>query len=347
MKRLLQKRFGYVRFLIFKLFKRAGFYKLFVPTPQGWGAILIFHRIVPRDANGIRMTEMEVSPEFLDYIIGHFKSRGFCIASMNDVHRWLHLGKAPGRFVVFTFDDGYVDNFTHAYPVFKKHNAPFTIYLTSGFPDHTAIIWWYLIPELVSERKVLEFSLEGRRQLLPCRNAPEKVAAYKQLKSLIQTFRGRETKNRILELFESMKVDPFSVTRRLAMTWQQVLHLSRDPLVSIGGHTVNHLVLKNLPDDVARAEILDAKNKIEKMINRPVDHFSYPYGGNKGIGPEDEALVRTCGFKTATTTHQGSVFFANRGAMQSLPRLSCGGEKYFERYFRANLNPRRILCAYR
>lgn len=39
----------------------------------------------------------------------------------------------PARSVVITFDDGYSDNYTHAYPVLQGRNIPATIFLVSDY----------------------------------------------------------------------------------------------------------------------------------------------------------------------------------------------------------------------
>lgn len=42
--------------------------------------------------------------------------------------------------MVFTMDDGYKDNYTNALPIFKKYNVPYTIFVTTNFPDRQAIL---------------------------------------------------------------------------------------------------------------------------------------------------------------------------------------------------------------
>ena len=44
------------------------------------------------------------------------------------------------KFVCFTLDDGYLDNYLNAYPVFKKYGAPFTVYVNTGMPDGNTIL---------------------------------------------------------------------------------------------------------------------------------------------------------------------------------------------------------------
>ncbi len=66
----------------------------------------------------------------------------------------------PARSVVITFDDGYADNFTHAFPILKKHNIPASIFLVSQYVDqanhwdgegelaHRPLMNWYQIKEM-------------------------------------------------------------------------------------------------------------------------------------------------------------------------------------------------------
>ena len=50
----------------------------------------------------------------------------------------------PGARVAITFDDGYCDNLTHAYPVLQRLGLPFTIFVTPGFVRSGAAL--YLTP---------------------------------------------------------------------------------------------------------------------------------------------------------------------------------------------------------
>ena len=45
-------------------------------------------------------------------------------------------GSLPDRPVMITFDDGYVDNYEHAYPIMKKYGLTGTIFLINGAERH-------------------------------------------------------------------------------------------------------------------------------------------------------------------------------------------------------------------
>lgn len=49
-------------------------------------------------------------------------------------------------------------------------------------------------------------------------------------------------------------------------------------LVTVGSHTMTHPVLPMLDDERARREILESRLKLQRILNRPVTLFSFPYG---------------------------------------------------------------------
>lgn len=61
------------------------------------------------------------------------------------------------------------------------------------------------------------------------------------------------------------------------LSQEQVVELSKDPLSTIGSHTVSHCMLKR-KDVNLQYEFSKSKNDLEQLINMPVEHFAYPYG---------------------------------------------------------------------
>jgi peptidoglycan/xylan/chitin deacetylase (PgdA/CDA1 family) len=54
--------------------------------------------------------------------------------------------------------------------------------------------------------------------------------------------------------------------------------LRDDDLLEIGSHTVHHVSLAAVPDDVARSELVDSKRRLETVLEREVPLFSFPHG---------------------------------------------------------------------
>ena len=98
------------------------------------------------------------------------------------------------------------------------------------------------------------------------------------------------------------------------MTWEEIAELARDPLVTIGAHTVNHVMLKKTADRVARSEMEMSRAVIEAAIGMRPQHLAYPVGDRTSAGPREFAIAAELGFKTAVTTRPGVLFPEHRRA---------------------------------
>lgn len=73
------------------------------------------------------------------------------------------------------------------------------------------------------------------------------------------------------------------------MTVEELRALSRDPLVTIGSHTVNHRNLLELSAEEAACELAQSRTDLENVTGKPVHEFSYPFGA-RDSARDDQAL---------------------------------------------------------
>jgi peptidoglycan/xylan/chitin deacetylase (PgdA/CDA1 family) len=66
----------------------------------------------------------------------------------------------------------------------------------------------------------------------------------------------------------------------------------------IGAHTRTHPVLTALTPDAAREEIHAGKTELESILQRPVEHFSYPFGMRRHFSEPLRSYCRSIGFVT-------------------------------------------------
>jgi peptidoglycan/xylan/chitin deacetylase (PgdA/CDA1 family) len=59
---------------------------------------------------------------------------------------------------------------------------------------------------------------------------------------------------------------------------EQLLTLAEDPLCTIGSHGFHHAVFRKLSHSAVEKELIESKKYLEKLINRPVEVFAFPYG---------------------------------------------------------------------
>ena len=87
------------------------------------------------------------------------------------------------------------------------------------------------------------------------------------------------------------------------MTKEQIKEMSNSGLITIGSHTLGERHLPSITDeDELKKEIYDSKKKLEAILNKPVNCFSYPIGGfNKKI----RQMVIDAGYTVAVSTSPG------------------------------------------
>lgn len=112
------------------------------------GEVWQLHRVTNIHADTELQRTYEITPARLESLIASYQRKGYEFISMADVKKRLSFDSRPSaflplclstslpslhssspKFVAVTLDDGYADNYEIAYPIFKKYNVPFCIYL--------------------------------------------------------------------------------------------------------------------------------------------------------------------------------------------------------------------------
>jgi peptidoglycan/xylan/chitin deacetylase (PgdA/CDA1 family) len=309
----------------------SGAHRYFAPMTQGRGAILMFHRVRGQPTGRFQPNaHLEVTPEFLGRVGRRVRARGLDIVDLDEATRRLADPGDVRRFVVLSFDDGYRDNFTEAYPVLKALEAPFTVYLATGFADRTAVPWWDLLAALIDG--VLRFRMRvGDSMLdLPSATLWQKRAACRFAANELCRVDEDEQRRAIDAAALALGMDPVQRVAAEMMDWDEARALAADPLVTIGAHTVGHFALARLDSDRARREMMESRDRITEMTGVRPRHFAYPYGSRRSASEREFALAAELGFTTAVTTRRGVLTPESR--MTALPRISMNGHFQQERY---------------
>jgi len=92
--------------------------------------ILMYHQIETAASRGSAFRSLYVSPSAFARQMAWLHFLGFRALSISALMPYLN-GKRRGKVVGLTFDDGYLNNFTHALPVLLKHGFSATCYAVS------------------------------------------------------------------------------------------------------------------------------------------------------------------------------------------------------------------------
>ncbi len=296
--------------------------QLLSPFYSGIGCIVMLHRIadhMPVERVGW-CKDLEVTGATLEDIVRLFRQHRYAFLSMDEVRDRLQgKGKSEAKFVAFTFDDGYRDVFTRGFPILRDAGVPFTLYLTTGYPDKTLLHWWYLLEDLLLAKTRLAYEREGVQHEFLLQSPAQREMAFDQISQQFEISSG-ESQQQLARLLFGAEASR-AIIDQLSMSWEELLTMAAHPLVTIGAHTRNHPNLRKLPLEQARQEIWQSKQQIEQRLGKPVRHFAYPFGGLQHAAEREFALAQECGFDTATTTRLANIFPGNRASMFSLPRL--------------------------
>jgi peptidoglycan/xylan/chitin deacetylase (PgdA/CDA1 family) len=294
----------------------SGMHHVMQPLVGGIGAILTLHHVRPPRPEAFQPNRLlEITPAFLDRLLRRLARSSFEVISLDQMHRRFIDGDFKRRFVCITFDDGYKDLKQWAYPLLKKYQLPFALYVPTSFPDRIGELWWVALEAVIAQNSRIGMVYD---------------AVYGYLRSMKTE---EELRRVVRDLCATYRVDIPALCRDLCMSWEEIAELAADPLVTIGAHTVNHMMLKKVPDEAtARAEMDLGRTVLEAALGKRPEHLAYPVGDPTSAGPREFRIAAELGFKTATTTRPGVLFKSHRDHLTALPRLSVNGEFQQQRY---------------
>lgn len=268
------------------------------------GYIYMFHRVAPNDSALPVIDELRVSPDYFRQFLlnkiggGKFVDLQRVVEVMNDKE------KIKSPFYVITFDDGYEDNYTYAYPILKELGIPFTIFVSVDLMNDHQPIWNYplIIERIVRKNDILQLA-NGMQ--LECRTVEEKNRAFVELKSWLfglpyETLRDEFA--RVLKDYLTDNVFPMNT-----MTWEQLQEMANDPLCTIGSHTMSHSRLVMKDNDSLMHELQDSKRILSEKLEVEIKHLSYPYGWITDVSDEAIEVAKRVGYKSGLRSFGGPV----------------------------------------
>ncbi|MBI2716542.1 MAG: polysaccharide deacetylase family protein [Rhizobiales bacterium] len=315
----------------------SGMHHVMRPLVGGVGSILTLHHVRPPRSDAFQPNRLlEITPEFLERLLRRLKRSRIDVVSLDEMHRRFIAGDYKRRFVCLTFDDGYKDLLRWAYPLLKKYQMPFALYIPTSFPDRLGELWWVALEAVIAQNKRIGLVIDGKDQFFECGSVREKRELYEAVYGYLRSMKTEDALRRVVrDLCGRYRVDIASFCRELCMSWEEIVQLAADPLVTIGAHTVNHPILKKLPNDAAvRAEIEMSRSVLEAALGQRPRHLAYPVGDATSAGPREFRIAAELGFKTAVTTRPGVLFQEHRDHLTALPRISVNGEFQRQRYLK-------------
>jgi peptidoglycan/xylan/chitin deacetylase (PgdA/CDA1 family) len=276
--------------------------------------LLTYHRIGEVNIEEYTDPQMiSASPAGFEWQMTYI-SRHFTVLSLGEIIEQFHNGSPlPSSLAVITFDDGYQDNYSQAYPILRRYNLPATIFLTTGFisnDDGTArgtssIMWWDELVFLIATTQASSVSVPGLGDLR-LESANDRSLAREKLRQHLKSLNEDERRAQVDALKNRLTSEHNSQPRTPApLTWEEVEMMSRNG-ISFGAHTHSHPILTRVSTKEAEREILLSKSIIENELGTPVRLFAYPNGRKGDFNASIQDILFRSGFEAAVTLIHGS-----------------------------------------
>lgn len=287
-----------------RLRKRAG----------GPGLILMYHRVldVEHDPVGIAIPrdlfqrQLEVVRALADVVpLTYFASRF-----------WEPTGKPP---VALTFDDGTIDHLEVSASL-SEEGIPATYFVTSDRLDEPHEHYWdrleWLLRPAYRLPATIDLSLEGIRRTIPTSRAGDRLDAVRAIGASLAKLGDaeREQVMAYMKLWAGDAAEPRASHRVLLA--HELIALGARSKQTVGSHTRHHLMLPLHSLDVQITEVTESRVALERLLQRPVGIFGYPFGAESASTRE---IVCSAGFNVAVGVERRPCYGADNP--YALPRV--------------------------
>ncbi|MEO8392323.1 MAG: polysaccharide deacetylase family protein [Chloroflexota bacterium] len=274
-----------------------------------WGSqrltVLAYHRITDATQPNFDHYRPNVSatPEMfaqqIAYVARHFNA--IDLETLNQfVTRKVPL---PARPLLITFDDGYLDNYTNAFPILRAHHLPAVIFLMTNRMNQTGLPWWDECAYYFHHTHLSQPPLTGSA----CLDDPdERTLALESLIRQLKPMNADEQRSTLNAISSALDVEPPPEQQQF-ISWGQARELVANR-VACQPHTFSHPRLSLLSEEAAQREIAQSCAQILAETGQQPLAFAYPFGMPGDFTQASLQALRDVHLNIAFTLSPGPVF---------------------------------------
>ena len=255
--------------------------------PKNGAVILYGHRVQDDDEGDLQGLRPSWFAEQLDYLNQHYDF--LPLSGLLDCYE--QQQPIPRNSVVITFDDGFRDNFTNAYPLLQQYHVPATVFLVTGCVSSGDLPWPQKLGYMFQHTKVeiLRHETTGGDSF-GLRSSHERKLAKQIIKNALGHLPRIQREQSLNELSEALHVD---VPQDRMLTWEQV-ETMRKGGIEFGAHTVSHPWMAMQSPKEARWEMEESLREFQTRLNITRPTFVFPSGS---YTPELVKMAISVGFR--------------------------------------------------
>lgn len=298
-------------------------------TARKQALILTYHSIQKKPLPFPIWSHMEA--EHFDAQMAYLAHRFRCV-SLATLLDEMANGHISPYTVAITFDDGFRDNATTAFPILQRYRIPATIFLTADFIGNSELLWPEKISGAIAITKMPFLDFDGTRHAIG--TSEQKANIYRLLTHTFKNIPPADIPQKIADILNRIEVSEHQLNNSQwhgqvgTMDWNEAKALKDSGLIEFGAHTKSHSCLKELSNDHAEQEISESKHIIERHLG-PIQYFAYPFG--EGYYTNEHRLMAIrAGYRAVFTTDAQRV--SSHTDFYSLPRLGIGCDMTMEAF---------------
>ena len=229
--------------------------------------------------------------------------------------------KLPANPIVLTFDDGYKNNYSYAFPLLKKYRVPATIFITTGFIDQTNFLWTDRLEFIIDNThcKSRNFQCEDDNLILELCTDNEKMQTIRSIKKYLKALPESKKLSFLDRLQQFLEIEynwDKIPSLLMPLTWDEIREMKESGLISIGSHTVTHPILSKCSCEQQRKELMLSQKRIVEELNQDCNLFAYPNGKFADYNQDTIRLLKELDYLGAVTTVDGYIDISNRDSLQ-------------------------------
>ncbi len=292
---------------IFVPFLSSRFFSPLATSVFGRGTpVFMLHRVADK-INQQRETTTQHLRQCLSYLKDNhytFISLQFFVQSLAE-HQPL-----PDKAIVFTMDDGYLDQAEIAAPLFLEFNCPLTFFVITGLLDQTLWPWDAQVSWIIDHTQKNNLCLQLADETLNIqldkthdrhqvrefvRNTLKEIAAT-QLPAIIKQ----------LALTAEVELPVTPPDEYQPIDWDIARKLEKQG-IQFAPHSITHNILSKLDRTQCKQEILGSWQTLKNELQQPLNIFCYPTGRRLDFGPREIDILHQAGFIGAVATTPGYI----------------------------------------
>lgn len=244
--------------------------------------VLCFHRIKKSSDNLLDQRVGVTDPDSFEKVINYFRILGYRFISLENLINSISKSRIE-RVAVVTFDDGFKDLYQNAYPILKKLNIPFTLFLITSTIDSKKLLWLHKLYVAIDELPPMS-RVNILRKYINLRDGDE------DYRNIVGKIVHSNHKHFLEKLASDManeanlsKEKERLIAEELYLTKAELLEMKKHGL-SIDAHGHQHLPLANLSRTETEKEIRSSVQYIiEELYGKP-RFYCLPWGiGNQCV----------------------------------------------------------------